>query len=64
MDPRVDIYKSALSHQTGAGFDFSVYQGRSNLVTDLTSPCIKRDKKEVVSEMCFKVFGDFFVQLP
>ena len=28
MDPRVEIYKSALSHQTGAGFDFSVYQGR------------------------------------
>ena len=29
MDPRVDIYKAALSHQTGAGFDFSVYKGRS-----------------------------------
>ena len=29
MDPRVDIYQAALSHQTGAGFDFSVYQGRS-----------------------------------
>ena len=29
MDPRVDIYKAALSHQTGVGFDFSVYQGRS-----------------------------------
>jgi len=29
MDPRVDIYQAALSQQTGAGFDFSVYQGRS-----------------------------------
>ena len=29
MDPRVDIYKAALSHQTGTGFDFPVYQGRS-----------------------------------
>ena len=29
MDPRVDIYKAALSHQTGANFDFFVYQGRS-----------------------------------
>ena len=29
MDPRVDIYKAAFSHQTGGGFDFSVYQGRS-----------------------------------
>ena len=29
MDPRVDIYKAALSNQTGAGFDFPVYQGRS-----------------------------------
>ena len=28
MDQRVDIYKAALSHQTGAGFDFFVYQGR------------------------------------
>ena len=31
MDQRVDIYKAALSHQTGAGFDFPVYQGRSQL---------------------------------
>ena len=29
MDPRVDIYKAALLHQTGAGFDFPVYKGRS-----------------------------------
>ena len=29
MDPRVNIYKASLSPQTGAGFDFSVYQGRS-----------------------------------
>jgi hypothetical protein len=29
MDPRVEIYQAALSHQTGAGFDFAVYQGRS-----------------------------------
>lgn len=29
MDPRVEIYQAALSHQTGAGFDFSVYHGRS-----------------------------------
>ena len=28
MDSRVHIAKAALSHQTGAGFDFSVYQGR------------------------------------
>ena len=29
MDPRVDIYQAALSHQTGAGFDFPVFAGRS-----------------------------------
>ena len=28
IDPRVDIYKAALSHQTGAGIDFPVYRGR------------------------------------
>ena len=28
MDLHGDIYKEALSHQTGAGFDFFVYQGR------------------------------------
>ena len=29
MDPRVDIYKAALAHQTGTGFDFPVDLGRS-----------------------------------
>ena len=29
MDPRFDIYKAALSHRTGAGYDFPAYQGRS-----------------------------------
>ena len=29
MDPSVNIYKAALSYQTGAGFDFPLYQGRS-----------------------------------
>ena len=38
MDPRVDIYKAALSHQTGGDFDFPVYQGRSKFAQGFNFP--------------------------
>ena len=38
MDPGVDIYKAALSHQPYAGFDFSVDQGRSQFVQGFNFP--------------------------
>ena len=52
MDPRVDIYKRAFSHQTGAGFDFPVYQGRSQFDQGFNFLCFKVvPNMEMISEI-------------
>ena len=63
MDPRVDIYKAALSHQTGAGFDLFCTKADLNFDKDLTSLYFKAEANmDRVSVICFVVFGAFFDQ--
>ena len=61
MDPRINIYKAAVSHQTGRVLLFRCIKAAPNLDNNLTSSCFKAVAiMEEVLEMCFGGVWRFF----